>query len=77
MLLLSSQSIHYIHIITFLDSFLKGLQGFSTLKQIKFLEIRLKCILSDYNQDHVIWELCTKGHMCIQGSYACIFMLKC
>ena len=63
MLLLSPKNIHFIYIITFLDSLLKGLQEFSTFKQIIFLEIGLKCIISDYNQGHIIWELHTRAHI--------------
>jgi len=61
MLLLSSKNIHFIYIITFLDSLLKELQEFSTSQQIISLEIRLKCIISDYNLSHIKWELHTRG----------------
>jgi hypothetical protein len=40
---------------------LEGLQGFPTLKQIVSLNIGLKRIISDYNQGHIIRELCTRG----------------
>ena len=56
----ASQYIHFLYIITFLDSLLEGLQGFPTLKQIVSLNIGLKRIISDYNQDHIIQELCTR-----------------
>jgi len=42
------------YIITFLNSLLKGLQEFSTLKQTISFEIGLKCIISDYNEGHMI-----------------------
>jgi len=42
------------YIITFLDFLLKGLREFSTLKQSIFIEIGLKCIISDYNEGHII-----------------------
>jgi len=48
-LLMSSKSIYFIFTITFLNSLLKRLQEFSTLKQITSLEIELKYIISDYN----------------------------
>jgi len=54
MLLLSSRNIHSFYVITFLNSLLKGLQGFSTLvKQIISHEIRLKCNISDHNMKDV------------------------
>jgi len=59
MLLLSSKNIHFIYIITFLDSLLNELQEFSTLQQTISFEIGLKCIISDYNVSHIIWELLT------------------
>jgi hypothetical protein len=43
-----------------LDSLIEGLQEFPTLKIIILLDIGLKCIISDYNQGHIIWELCTQ-----------------
>jgi hypothetical protein len=49
------------YVITFLDSLLEGLQGFPTLKQIVSLNIGLKCIISDYNQGHIIRELRTQA----------------
>jgi hypothetical protein len=58
--LYASKYIHFLYIITFLDSLLEGLQGFPTLKQIVSLNIGLKCIISDYNQGHIIWELRTR-----------------
>ena len=56
----ASKYIHFLYIITFLDSLLEGLQGFSTLKQIVSLNIGLKRIISDYNQGHIIRELRTR-----------------
>ena len=53
MQLYASQYIHFLYIITFLDSLLEGLQGFPTLKQIVSLNIGLKHI--------IIRELCTRG----------------
>jgi len=61
MLLLSSKNIHIINIIIFLNSLSKGPQNFSTLKQIISLDIGIKCIINDYNQGHIIWELHTWG----------------
>ncbi len=61
MQLYASRNIHFLYIITFLESLLEGLQEFSTLKQIISLEIELKCIISDYNQGHIIRELRTRG----------------
>ena len=61
MQLYASKHIHFLYIITFLDSLLKGLQGFPTLKQIVSLNIGLKSIISDYNQGHIIRELRTQG----------------
>ena len=60
MQLYASQYIHFLYIITFLDSLLERLQGFPTLKQIVSLNIGLKRIISDYNQGHIIWELRTR-----------------
>jgi hypothetical protein len=41
---------------------LVGLQEFPTSKQFVSLDIiGLKCIISDYNQGHIIWELRTRG----------------
>ena len=60
MQLYASKYIHFLYMITFLDSLLEGLQGFPTLKQIVSLNIGLKRIISDYNQDHIIWELRTR-----------------
>ena len=59
----ASQYIHFLYIITFLDSLLEGLQGFPTLKQIVSLNIGLKHIISDYNQDHIIQELRTRANI--------------
>jgi hypothetical protein len=59
MQLYASKYNHFLYIITFLDSLLEGLQGFPRLKQIVSLNIGLKRIISDYNQDHIIWELRT------------------
>jgi hypothetical protein len=56
------KNIHFLYIITFLDSLLEGLQECPTLKQFVSLDIGLKCIISDYNQGHIIWELCTRGY---------------
>jgi hypothetical protein len=61
MQLYASKHIRFLYIITFLDSLLKGLQGFPTLKQIVSLNIGLKSIISDYNQGHIIRELRTRG----------------
>ena len=60
MQLYASKYIRFLYIITFLDSLVKGLQGFPTLKQIVSLNIGLKSIISDYNQDHIIRELRTR-----------------
>jgi hypothetical protein len=60
MQLYASKHIRFLYIITFLDSLLKGLQGFPTLKQIVSLNIGLKSIISDYNQGHIIRELRTR-----------------
>ena len=38
---------------------LEGVQEFLTLKQTTPLEIGSKCIISAYNQNHIIRELCT------------------
>jgi hypothetical protein len=46
MKLYASRNIHFLYIITFLDSLLEGLQGFPTLKQIVSLNIGLKCIIT-------------------------------
>ena len=62
MQLYASRNIHFLYIITFLDSLLEGLQECPTLKQITSLEIGLKCIISDYNQGHIIRELRTRGY---------------
>jgi hypothetical protein len=43
-----------------LDSLLEGLQEFPTLKQFVSLDSELKCIISDYNQGHIIWKLRTR-----------------
>jgi len=59
--LLSLKNIHFMYIITFFDSLLKGLQEFPTFKQIIFFEIGLKCFKSDYNQGHILWELHIRG----------------
>ena len=61
MQLYASKYIHFLYMITFLDSLLEGLQGFPTLKQIVSLNIGLKHIISDYNQGHIIRELRTRG----------------
>jgi hypothetical protein len=61
MQLYASKYIRFLYIITFLDSLVKGLQGFPTLKQIVSLNIGLKSIISDYNQGHIIRELRTRG----------------
>jgi hypothetical protein len=50
MQLYASKYIRFLYIITFLDSLLEGLQGFPKLKHI----------ISDYNQGHIIWELRTR-----------------
>jgi mRNA-degrading endonuclease RelE of RelBE toxin-antitoxin system len=60
MLLLSSKNVHLMYKIIFLDSLLKGLQEFSTSKQIVSLEIGLNCVISDYKQGHIIWKLRTR-----------------
>ena len=60
MQLYASKYNHFLYIITFLDSLLEGLQGFPRLKQIVSLNIGLKRIISDYNQDHIIRELRTR-----------------
>src|ERR1700738_4315759 len=64
MQLYASKYIHFLYMITFLNSLLEGLQGFPTLKQIVSLNIGLKRIISDYNQDHIIRELHTRGAKC-------------
>ena len=61
MQLYASKYIRFLYIITFLDSLVKGLQGFLTLKQIVSLNIGLKSIISDYNQGHIIRELRTQA----------------
>jgi hypothetical protein len=61
MQLYASRNIHFLYVITFLDSLLEGLQEFPTLKQFVSLKIGLKCIISDYNQGPIIWELRTRG----------------
>jgi hypothetical protein len=61
MQLYASRNIHFLYIITFLDSLLEGLQEFPTLEQLVSLNIRLKCIISDYNQCHIIRKLHTQG----------------
>jgi hypothetical protein len=61
MQLYASRNIHFLYIITFLDSLLEGLQEFPALKQFVSLDIGLKCIISDYNHGHIIWELRTQG----------------
>jgi len=66
--------IHFLYIITFLESLLKGLQGFPTLKQIILLNIGLKHIISDYNQDHIIRELRTRGSYIIEHIYIYIYI---
>lgn len=43
-----------------MDSLLEGLHEFPTLKQFVSLNIGLKYIISDYNQIHIILELCTQ-----------------
>ena len=48
MQLYASKYIHFLYMITFLDSLLEGLQGFPTLKHIVSLNIGLKRIISDY-----------------------------
>jgi hypothetical protein len=45
----ASRNIHFLFMITFLDSLLEGLQESPTLKQFVSLDIALKCIISDYN----------------------------
>jgi hypothetical protein len=60
MQLFSSRNIHSLYIITFLDSLLKGIQDFSTLKKIVSLDIGLKDIINNYNQGHIRWELYTR-----------------
>jgi len=57
MQLYASKNIHFLYIITFLDFLLEWLQEFPTLKQIVSLDIELKCIISDYNEGHIILEL--------------------
>jgi hypothetical protein len=59
MQLYASRNIHFLYIITFLDSLLEELQELPTLKQIVSFDLRLKYIISDYNQGHIIWELRT------------------
>jgi hypothetical protein len=61
MQLYASQYIHFLYIITFLDSLLEVLQEFPTLKQIISLNIGLQRIISDYNQGHIMRELRTQG----------------
>jgi hypothetical protein len=61
MQLYASRNIHFLYIITFLDSLLEGLQEFPTLKQFVSLDVGLKCIISDYTYRHIIiWELHTR-----------------
>jgi hypothetical protein len=54
MQLYASKYNSFLHIITFLDSLLEGLQGFPTLKQIVSLNIGIKRIISDYNRGHIL-----------------------
>jgi len=54
MILLSSKTINFMYIITFLDSLLKGLQEYPTLKQIISLDTGLKCIINNYNKGYII-----------------------
>jgi hypothetical protein len=56
-----SRNIHFLCTITFWDFVLEGLEEFPTVKQITALEIGLKCIISDYNQGHIIRELRIPG----------------
>ena len=53
-------NIHFMYLITFLDSLLEGLREFLTLKQIKSLKVGLKCIISDYNQGYIIPGILSK-----------------
>ena len=53
MQLYASRNIHFLYIITFLDSLLEGLQECPTFKQIISHEIGQKCIISDYNPQGV------------------------
>jgi len=58
---------------------LKGLQEFSTLKQIMFFEIELECIISNYNQGHITWELSIWASIFVaflDGHFICSIHLK-
>jgi hypothetical protein len=61
MQLYNSRNIHFLYMITFFDSLLEGLHEFPTLKRFVSLDIGLKCIISDYNRGHIIWELRARG----------------
>jgi hypothetical protein len=61
MQLYASRNIQFLNIITYLDFLLEGLQDYPTLKQFVSLDIGLKCIVSYYNQGHIIWELRTRA----------------
>ena len=74
MQLYASKYNHFLYIITFLDSLLEGLQGFPRLKQIVSLNIGLKRIISDYNQNHIIRELRTR--VSNQSVVACNLNIK-
>ena len=58
MQLYASRNIHFLYILTFWDSLLERLHEFPTSKQIMSLNIGQKCIISYYNESHIIQELC-------------------
>ena len=67
--LYASQNLHFLYIITFLDSFLEGLQEFLALEQIISLEIGLddynQIGIKDHNHAHIIQELHTREQVCM------------
>jgi hypothetical protein len=62
MQLYASRNVHFLCIITFLDSLLEGPQELPTLKQIASLDIELKYLISDHKHGHIIRELRTRAH---------------
>jgi len=44
---------------TYMPTYLLTPMDLQGLKEIIFLEIGLKCTISDYNEGHIIWELHT------------------
>ena len=55
-----SRTMHFLYIFTILYTLLEELQEYHTSKQIISLDIKLKCIISDYNQGHILHELQTQ-----------------